>query len=95
MRLSSCFLCPTLRLLPEASHLACIRLIFRVARTARERGVGFVLRAEREPLQPLAAFAVELALDLVSCGEVLLWRDHVDSIMRPVACGKRESRSPG
>src|SRR5437879_7831951 len=72
MRLSSCFLCPTLRLLPEASHLARIRLLFRVARTARKHGVGFVLRAQREPPQPLAAFAVKLALDLVSRGEVLL-----------------------
>ena len=61
MRLSSWFLCPTLRLLPEASHPARIRLLFRVARTARKRGVGFVLRAQREPLPPLEAFGVELA----------------------------------
>ena len=61
MRLSSWFLCPTLRLLPEASHPARIRLLFRVARTARKRGVGFVLRAQREPLQPLEVLGVELA----------------------------------
>jgi len=61
MRLSSWFLCPTLRLLPEASHQVRNRLLFRVARTARKRGVGFVLRAQREPLPPLEAFGVELA----------------------------------
>src|SRR5438445_35851 len=47
--------------LPEASHLSRIRLLFRVARTARKRGVGFVLRAQREPLQPLEVLGVELA----------------------------------
>ena len=61
MRLSSWFLCQTLRLLPEASHPARIRLLFRVARTARKRGVGFVRRAQREPLQPLEVLGVELA----------------------------------
>src|SRR5438132_3985108 len=74
MRLSSWFLCPTLRLLPEASHLARIRLLFRVARTARKRGVGFVLRAQREPRQPLEVLGVELAW---FHGEFLLRRDPV------------------
>src|SRR5205807_10644815 len=79
MRLSSWFLCPTLRLLPEASHPARIRLLFRVARTARKRGVGFVLRAQREPLQPLEAFGVEWAwvswgrssYGAITCGSIM------------------------
>src|SRR6266704_2594255 len=85
MRLSSWFLCPTLRLLPEASHQVRNRLLFRVARTARKRGVGFVLRAQREPLPPLEAFGVELAW--VSCGPPMA-RFAGSSIMRPAACGK-------
>src|SRR5438445_11071097 len=86
MRLSSCFLCPTLRLLPEASHPARVRLLFRVARTARKRGVGFVLRAQREPLQPLEVFGVEWAW--VSWESSSYGASACSSIMRPAACGK-------
>jgi hypothetical protein len=86
MRPSSWFLCPTLRLLPEASHQARVRLLFRVARTARKRGIGFVLRAQREPLQPLEAFGVEWAW--VSWGSSSYGAITYNLIMRPAACGK-------
>ena len=84
MRLSSCFLCPTLRLLPEASHLARIRLLFRVARTARKHGVG-----RRSQWNWLWIWfhgggppngAITGANGAITGG----------SIMRPVACGKCE-----
>ena len=92
MRLSPWFLRPTLRLLPEASHLARIRLLFRVARTARKRGGGFVLRAQREPLQPLEVLGVELAW--VSWGSSSYGAIPWGLIMRLMVLCKRESRSP-
>jgi hypothetical protein len=75
MRLSFWFLCPTLRLLPGASHPARVRLLFRVAHTARKRGASdlfFELSAS------LCSLLRRLEWNgLGFHGAFLLWRDHV------------------